>query len=41
MEMIPTEAKKQKDLNAGKMVVPPRAKATKSVMDVMVMATPE
>jgi hypothetical protein len=41
MEMIPTEANRQKDLSAGKMVVPPRAKATTSVMEVMVMATPE
>ena len=37
---MPTAAKKQKDLKAGRIVVPPEAKATTSVTEVIVMATP-
>jgi hypothetical protein len=41
MATMPTEAKRQNDFKAGRTVVPPIAKATTSVMEVMVMATPE
>ena len=37
---MPIEAYRQKNLKAGKIVVPPIAKATMSVKEVMVIATP-
>ena len=37
---IPIAANKQKNFNAGKIVVAPMAKANKSVTEVIVMATP-
>ena len=40
MAAMPIEAYRQKNLKAGKIVVPPIAKATMSVKEVMVIATP-
>ena len=40
MERIPTAANMQNDLRAGRIVEAPMPKAMKSVMEVMVMATP-
>ena len=40
MERIPTAANMQKDLRPGRIVEAPMTKAMKSVMEVMVMATP-
>ena len=40
MTMMPMAAYMQKDLRAGRIVVAPMPKAMKSVIDVIVMATP-